>query len=146
MLVSCLSIGHLSRYNVSSGGRYAELKRMASLPFLNIVGGFGKLFSAAKKYLEASDFTDIKSYCDNRYASLNPVYGVLGFSLLGETKYTPHYIFGSKRIRNQRLAKTKQERLSGKTEWELRQEQGYDRIWDVGHKTYLYVLKGTENE
>jgi hypothetical protein len=115
---------------------------MASLPFLNIVGGFGKLFSAAKKYLVSTDFVAVKSYCDNRYANpFKPVYEELDFSLVDETLYTPHYVLDKYRIRNQRLAKTKQERLSGKTEWELRQEQGYDRIWDVGHKTYFYVLR-----
>jgi hypothetical protein len=26
------------------------------------------------------------------------------------------------------------------TEWEIRQAQGYDRIWDTGHITYLYEV------
>lgn len=26
------------------------------------------------------------------------------------------------------------------TEFELRKDQGYDRIWDTGHVTYVYTL------
>jgi hypothetical protein len=26
------------------------------------------------------------------------------------------------------------------TEWGLRSSQGYDRIWDCGHRTYVYQL------
>ena len=68
-----------------------------------------------------------------------------GFELVIETKYTPHYIKRQKRCRNQSLRKTPEERLTGKTEWELRQDQGYDRIWDCGHRTYDYVLKKERN-
>jgi hypothetical protein len=60
-LVSCLSVGKLSRYHTSKGGKYIELKRMASIPFVNIVGGFSRLFSAAKKYLKETEFEGIKS-------------------------------------------------------------------------------------
>lgn len=145
LLVSCLSVGRLSRYHASKKGKYLELKRMASIPFVNVVGGFSRLFSVAKKYLQQTGFEGIKSYCDNRYANpLKPVYEQLGFTLVGETKYTPHYVLGDKRVRNQALSIRKVERGYKKSEWELRSEQGYDRIWDVGHKTYYLALKGTD--
>ena len=81
----------------------------------------------------------LKSFCDMRYANIfNPVYEVLGFTLKCKTNYTPHYCKGQKRYRNFSLRKTPEERLTGKTEWELRREQGYDRIWDCGHRTYVY--------
>jgi hypothetical protein len=75
-----------------------------------------------------------------RYASLTPVYEELGFELITFTKYTPHYIKDGERFRNQGLRKSVEERLTGKTEWELRKEQGYDRLWDCGHRTYVMKL------
>ena len=76
-----------------------------------------------------------------RYGNIfKPVYEVLGFTLEGYTKYTPHYTKSGKRYRNISLRKTPEERLTGKTEWELRKEQGYDRIWDCGHRTYIYKI------
>ena len=146
ILVSCLTVGRLSRYHASNGGKYLELKRMASIPYVNIVGGFSRLFSAAKKYLDTTEFEGIKSYCDSRYANpFKPIYEQLGFVLISETKYTPHYILDRYRFRNQKLAKTELEKTSNKTEWELRSEQGYDRIWDVGHKTFFLGLRNGLN-
>ena len=76
-----------------------------------------------------------------RYANIfKPVYEVLGFELTNFTKYTPHYFKQQKRYRNYSLRKTPEERLTGKTEWQLRKEQGYDRIWDCGHRTYEYII------
>jgi hypothetical protein len=68
------------------------------------------------------------------------VYEALGFILKTYTKYTPHYIKDNVRFRNQGLRKTPEERLTGKTEWELRKEEGYDRMWDCGHRTYVMKL------
>jgi hypothetical protein len=112
---------------------------MATLPFVSVVGGFGRLFSAAKKFCLDKDIDTIKSYCDNRYASSVPVYELLGFKFLVESRYTPHYVKDGVRYRNQSLRKTKNERSLNKTEWELRSQE-YDRIWDCGHKTYLYRI------
>jgi len=140
-LVQVLSLGHLSRSHAGKGGNFIELKRLASLPNLIVVGGASKLFAAAKKWSVENGYTHIKSYCDMRWANqLKPVYETLGFELVGETKYTPHYFRGQKRYRNQTLRKTPTERLTRKTEWELRQEQGFDRIWDCGHRSYVYNL------
>jgi hypothetical protein len=38
------------------------------------------------------------------------------------------------------LRKTPEERLTGKSEVELRVEQGYNRIWDCGHRTYIIEI------
>ena len=144
-LLQVLTIGKVSRAHVAkiNGQRVSmyELKRFASVPGVIVVGGAGKLFKAAINHIRAVGGEYIKSYSDNRYANpFSSVYEKLGFALVGETKYTPHYVLNGVRYRNQSLRKTKEERLTGKTEWELRCEQGYDRIWDCGHKTYLYKL------
>lgn len=69
-----------------------------------------------------------------------PVYETLGFTLHAYTKHTPHYFRRGVRYRNMSLRKTVQERLTGKSEVELRLSQGFHGIWDCGHRTYFYDL------
>lgn len=134
------SLGKIVRKHTSSDTTI-ELKRFCTATGVSVVGGVGKIFKRMKIYAKENGYTMIKSYCDMRYANIfNPVYEVLGFELEGYTKYTPHYFKGFKRYRNYSLRKTPEERLTGKTEWELRQAQGYGRIWDCGHRTYVYML------
>jgi len=146
-LIQVLTVGSISRMHAGKlkykpSAHLLELKRLASLSGVNVVGGAGKLFSRAKKYALDEGFTHIKSYCDTRYSNpFSSVYEVLGFKKTSYTKYTPHYIRSGVRYRNQGLRKTSEERLTSLTEWELRQAQGYDRIWDTGHITYLYEMK-----
>lgn len=139
-IVSVCSIGKIIRKHTSTMDT-VELKRLCNLSNTHVVGGASKLFSRAKEYALEEGYSKIKSYCDMRYANIfNPVYEKLGFVLDGFTKYTPHYFKSGVRYRNFSLRKSKEERLTGKTEYELRKEQGYDRIWDCGHRTYVYYL------
>jgi very-short-patch-repair endonuclease len=139
-LVSVCSVGQVGRNHTSTAGTI-ELKRFCNLAGYHVVGAAGKLFKRVKIYAEANGYSIIKSYCDMRYANIfNPVYELLGFSLKALTKYTPHYFKGLERYRNMSLRKTKEERLLNKTEVELRVAQGYNRIWDCGHRTYEYIL------
>lgn len=145
-LVQAVSLGLPSRPHARDKGCSLELKRFSALPFWLVVGGFSRLFKQAVSYGKRNGYLKIKSYCDLRYANLvSPVYEQAGFSLEGETKYTPHYVKGPRRFRNQSLRKTPEERLTGKTEWELRKEQGFDRVWDCGHRTYVYYLTSKED-
>lgn len=140
-LLAVLTAGSLARAHVARGKKVLEIKRFASLPGVNIVGGGGKLFSAAKKYALANGYEELRSYCDMRWASLKPIYEVLFFELKFSTKFTPHYVKEGKRFRNQGLRKTEAEKkLVGETEWSLRKAQNFDRIWDVGHRTYVFDL------
>jgi len=139
-LVSVCSIGNFVRKHTATSDT-VELKRLCTLPYVSVIGGASKLFSAVKKFTKEQGYKKIKSYCDMRYANIfNPVYEVLGFKLETGTKYTPHYVKGYIRYRNVSLRKTPEERLTNKTEFELRKEQGYDRIWDCGHRTYSYFI------
>ena len=67
-------------------------------------------------------------------------HSTLGFELVGESNYTPHYTKDMKRFRNFNLRKTPEERLTGKSEKQLRQEQGYEIIYDCGHQTWDYSI------
>lgn len=139
-LVAVASVGNSIRRHTSDF-KTIELKRFCTLKGMTVVGGVSKLFSHIVKYVSSEKYTKIKSYCDMRYASIfNPVYEKLGFKLDGLTNYTPHYFKSGKRYRNFSFRKTLKERLTGKTELELRLEQGYDRIWDCGHRTYVYQI------
>lgn len=144
-IVQVITFGKLSRNHTNVGESCVELKRLASLPNTSVVGGASRLFKYAIRRL-SSEFTYVKSYCDRRW-SVNPggtVYDSLGFILVAETKYTPHYTKRQKRYRNQSLRKSKKEQATGLTEWEIRQSQGYDRVWDCGHLTYMYKIKGEQ--
>lgn len=139
-LVQVCSIGKFVRKH-AEGDNLIELKRFCSKNGVTVLGGFSKLFKQVVKYCNGFRYTGVKSYCDMRYANIfSPVYEKFGFSLVGFTKYTPHYFKNGIRYRNFSLRKTPEERLTGKTEFELRLEQGYDRIWDCGHRTYVYTL------
>ena len=99
------------------------------------------MFKKLKDYAVLNNYKQVRSYCDMRYGNpFSPVYEKLGFEFLTESKYTPHYFKAQKRYRNQSLRKTEAERLTGKTEAALRREQGFRRIWDCGHRTYIYNL------
>lgn len=131
-LVQAMTIGSPSRAHTNSG---LELKRLATKCGYSVVGGTGKLF----KYCLSKTNQSIRSHNDLRWGKYTDnVYEKMMFTKLTESKYTPHYIKGQSRYRNQGLCKTKAERLTGKTEWELRSKQGYSRIWDCGHQTWEY--------
>lgn len=138
LLVGVMTGCSLSRSHVSRS-RTLELKRLCFLPGYLVVGGASKLFKKFVGFSKSNNYQAIRSYQDMRWGNpFNPIYDKLGFEKISETKYTPHYVSDNykARIRNQSLRKTPEERLTKKTEWELRQQQGYDRIWDCGHRTY----------
>lgn len=145
-LVGVMTWGAVSRAHTKVDGLPTlELKRFAFIPYLHVVGGASKLFKYSIKYIKNNlkEVEFIKSFCDMRYANnKNTIYRILGFDLYNETDYSPHYIDKSysTRIRNQSLRKTKEEKNLNMTEWELRKEQGYDRIWDCGHRSYILYI------
>lgn len=142
-VISVMSLGAVTRQHTARKGKVLELKRLASIPGTVVVGGASKLFKYAKMHAVSSGCTDIRSYCDMRWANLgSTVYDCLGFTKTSYSKYTPHYFKGQKRYRNFSMRKTPEERLTGKTEYSLRSDQGYKRIWDCGHSTYNYKLQG----
>jgi hypothetical protein len=139
-MVACCSVGTITRKNANIGNTL-ELKRFCCSKDTTVVGGASRLFKKVLEFARSSEYNNIKSYCDMRYANIfNPVYEILGFKLLTKTKYTPHYFIKGIRYRNMSLRKTPEERLTGKSELELRIEQGYNRIWDCGHRTYIMEL------
>lgn len=142
-LVGVLTGSSMTRRHTASVSTL-ELKRLCFLPNTTVVGGASKLFSRLISFAQQNGYNVINSYCDMWYGNpVSPVYEKIGFDYVSESKPSPSYIptktYGS-RINCFSLRKTPEERLTGRTEWELRQEQGYDRVWDCGHRLYTYHL------
>ena len=140
-LVSLATVGSITRHHANKKGlKILELKRYCSKRNLGVIGGFSKLLKHIKQYAISEKYTHIRSYCDLRWGT-GRVYSINGFSLIRESKYTPHYFKKETRYRNMTLRKTVEERKLNKTEKELRLAQGYRIIYDCGHQTWDLDLR-----
>jgi len=119
-----------------------ELSRFASKINTKVIGGASKLLNYfIKKYKPKS----IYSFSDLRISSGN-LYEKLGFKLVGKNPPAYWYIKKEKRIhrfnfRKSELKKKFPEIYSDeKTEWQMMQEAGYDRIWDCGNDKWEMII------
>lgn len=118
-----------------------ELKRFCSLKCTEFINDLCILFKYLLNYAALNNCDNIKTSCDMRYSCVfKSTYDILGFKVFKSTKYTSYYFKGGVRYKNIPLKKTPEELAVGKTQSELRLAQGYNRIWDCGHTTYLYTL------
>ena len=127
-----------------------EIKRFASDINLKVVGIFSKFVSFFKKNYE---FNTIFTFLDLRWNSdkINNVYAKNGFELIKQLD--PDYTYyNSKVSRYKRFHKFGYGKSSikkkfpgiydiNKTEWEMMQESGFDRIWDCGKYKYEISTK-----
>jgi len=104
------------------------ISRICSKIGISVVGGVSKLLSECPR--------PIITWTDNRY-STGQSYQKMGFVLEYELPPDYQYVKNGKRFSKQSLKKTKADRLTTKTEFELRSEQGYYKIWDVGKKRWI---------
>jgi NUMOD3 motif len=117
-----------------------QINRFASKLNYKIIGGASKLFKA---FITKINPIHVDSYADRRYGS-GTVYEKLGFILSNADNVTPSYwyIKGNKIYHRQSFQKkmlVKQGADPNKTEWEIMQERGYDRIWDCGHAKWKWT-------
>lgn len=131
-LVGAMSIGKHHR-----NGQLI-LNRLALKGGVSVIGGPSKLFANVKKFLKDSNPQSIITYSDNRFSSGN-VYQQLGFVLEKNLPIDYFYTSGKRIHSKQSMKKTAQEKESGKTEYQLRLEQGLDRVWDCGKIKWLYL-------
>lgn len=137
-LIQCLSVGRPSRAHVGKDATL-ELKRLASLPGLNVRGGASRLLRRAVSWALENRYGQLLSYCDLRYGT-GRVYEKLGFTLVRTSRPSYWYVKGHRRFSALAMRKTPAERTTGKTEHELRADQGYARIWDCGHQVWRIEL------
>ena len=138
-----VSVMTFSKNRVALGGKNEdgtyELTRFCSKLNYNVIGAFNKLLSFfEKKYIPKK----INTYADCRWSGVDPeetIYNKLGFSFAGKTPPSYFYILKKDYInRMHRFSFAKHillKKFGGdplKTEWELAQENNYDRIWDCG--------------
>ena len=122
-------------------GEY-ELVRFSTSNNYRIIGIASKLLNHFIKEVKP---IKIISYADKRWTSRdNNLYKTIGFKLIGETQ--PNYWYVKKYKREYRFNYTKQKLIemgydSSKTEWEIMEEIGYNRIWDCGHFKYEMMFE-----
>lgn len=112
-----------------------ELSRFCCKVGYKIPGLFTKMLSYFVKHYE---FNSIMSYADRRW-SVGNMYEKAGFKNYGFT--LPNYWYfknndNTKRFHRFALRKTKAE-PKDITEWDIRQSQGWNRIWDCGSLKYI---------
>lgn len=124
----CLGmLGELNRPQFSVPNSL-EFKRFCTALDVSVVGGVSKIFKHIVKYSKESGYDNVLSYCDMRYVNtLKPVQEVLGFKLKSVVKYSPHYF-------------KNYYRQLGVSDQEYDQQESYYRLWDCGHRTYVYSI------
>lgn len=104
----------------------------------SIIGG------AAKLLKHANIKEPIISYSDNRWSS-GDIYRQLNFKLDAHIRHDYFYFKGLNVFSKQSMKKTKEEVTSGKSEHELRLEQGYLRVYDCGKQRWKLDVKEKES-
>lgn len=125
-LIAAMSFRRPSRQSAHG----LEMARMASDPRFHVHGIWSKMVSVFRR-----DFSDVSvvSYSDNRLFT-GSVYGMLGFRLDGDVKPDYYWTRGDARFHKSALRKP-----PGclTTEAQLRESEGYSKIWDFGKKRWV---------
>lgn len=131
-----VSVMTFSRGNHSRKSKGWEIDRYATLQGYQVVGGAGKLFA---EFLRLYHPDEVTSYADRRYGN-GEVYGKIGFEFIKFTAPNYWYVKSENRVHRFALRKNYKEGVDdpSKTEWENRQEQGWNRIWDCGHAKWVW--------
>jgi predicted acetyltransferase len=108
---------------------------MASDPTYKIHGIWSKLF---KKFVTENHPTSVVSFSDNRLFQ-GSVYEKMGFKFDGVVTPDYYWVKADRRHHKSALRKTNAEKLTGLTETQLRTAQGYEKVWDLGKKRWLYT-------
>lgn len=111
-----------------------ELVRMVSDPEFRVHGIWSKLL---QQFIQEKNPDSIVSFSDNRLFP-GAVYQAIGFLFDGTIVPDYYWVKNKKRFHKSGLRKSKQEKLSNLTETELREAQGYRKIWDLGKKRWVY--------
>ena len=119
---------------VSSGNGQYELVRLSSTQ--RVVGGAGKIIKHFSS--SAVECKSIISFADLRWSdAISNVYISLGFTEVGRVPQMQQYTSGDRRYHKLLFPRSKiNPNNEPKTEWEMMQELGYDRIWDCGKIKY----------
>lgn len=133
LLVGVFALGRPTRQGIKEEW---ELKRVC---MHNDYSCYGLWSSILKKYVKDKITGTITSFSDNR-RDTGILYEKLGFSKVAEIK--PDYCWCKKdrRIHKSSMRKTPVERLTGMTERQLREKQGFFTIYDCGKTKWNYNI------
>ena len=131
-LIACASFKRPTRQSSHDW----ELVRMTSHPNFRIHGIWSKLI---KQFVEDHKPKSVVSFSDNRLFT-GSVYEKIGFKFDGNVDPDYYWCKGQRRFHKSGLRKTEEEKLSGKIEAELREAQGYRKIWDLGKKRWIFQI------
>ena len=129
-LLACISFSKPTRQT----SKYEwELIRMCSHSDYQIHGIWSKLL---KLFITKYQPSSIVSFSDNRLFT-GEVYKKIGFKYDGEVKSDYYWTKNKKRYHKSNLKKTNQEKSTNLTETQLRENQGFSKIWDLGKKRWV---------
>lgn len=131
-LVACASFGSPTRQSSNEW----ELMRMSSVHDIRVHGIWSKIL---KEFIRHYSPSSVVSFSDNRLFS-GSVYEKIGFKLDGEVRPDYYWVKGGRRFHKSGLRKKGDEKVSGLTETQLREAQGYRKIWDLGKKRWLMEI------
>ncbi len=138
-LVAVMTFGHLRRSLGNTEKIGWELYRFATNYDYIIRGIGGKLFN---HFVNNYNPEYILTYADRRWSSNigGNFYEKIGFKYTGNTSinywYTKNYLFREHRFAYRKSILLERYGPSDKTEWQIMQENGYDRIWDCGNMKF----------
>jgi hypothetical protein len=124
---------------------YIEITRYCTDINSSYPGLFSKMLKVGLTQIPDSTGKTLISFSDNRHSNGN-VYKKSGFSLSktspAEYYYTKDYhsIERKRKYTKQKIKNKFNIDITGKTEWQLMQEVGYDRIWDAGKQLWSMVI------
>lgn len=124
--------------DISKNTKGWELNRFCSLLNTQVTGGADKLF---KNFIKNHDPEQITSFCDLRWSKTNTVYQSLGFEYCYDTQPNYWYFMCNEIKRYHRYTLRKKE-SSSLSERELRENQGYLRIYDCGSSKWIWKKAG----
>lgn len=125
-LIAVLGIGSPTRQNIKED---YELKRVCLHPNYRCYGLWSFLLKRYVKPLLAPCI--LTSFSDNR-RDTGKLYEKLGFAKIHNLRPDYYWIKGQQRFHKSGFKKTIEERKQQLTEKQLREAQGYSRLWDCG--------------
>lgn len=126
-LIGCVSFGRPTRKSSHDW----ELTRMVMDPAFRVHGAWS---SALKTFVSGYSPSSIVSFSDNRLF-LGAVYERIGFMKDGDVPPDYYWVKGGRRMHKSGLRKPKGCTI---TETELRESEGYRRIWDFGKVRWVW--------
>jgi hypothetical protein len=127
-----------SNNNLSRRIKGWEINRFCSKLHTHVVGAASKLFAHFVKQINPDT---VISYSDNRWSTGN-LYKQLGFEFSHQTKPNYWYFLPNECKRIHRFAlRRKSTDPQILTEKQLRDKQGFYRIWDLGNSKWVWKNK-----